>query len=183
MRRGLAGLATAAVLVVACGSVQPAPSADGQALDLRAEGSGFALEVRLPSATLDSADAIPLQAGLTWIGPAARTQLWASGSGIVTFQYREVGGQRRSIIGVMTSDCRVYDFDQGRPVAVPPGKSWSADGSDPNLAFYKAWGADPALHLPPGHWRIVVGTDALLAPCDLDAPPLKLSIPFELTMR
>ena len=66
---------------------------------------------------------------------------------------------------------------------MPPGKGWAAVADDPNIAFYKAWSADPALHLPVGRWRIVVGTDGLLAPCAANAAVLKVSIPIEITIR
>jgi hypothetical protein len=41
----------------------------------------------------------------------------------------------------------------------------------------------PALHLPAGRWRVVVGAEGMLAPCDANAPQLKVSIPIELTIR
>jgi hypothetical protein len=184
--RAAAVLATIlAVVAAACDVLDPSPSGPpgGSPVDLRAEGAGFILAVRLPSLTLESLDAIPLETTLTWTGPAATSTVWGSGGGVVTFLYAEVGGAARAMGSVMTADCTPHVFSRNVPVAVPPGKGWGADSSDPNLAFYRAWGSDPVLHLPPGVWRIIVGTDGMLAPCAANAPTLKLSIPIELTVR
>lgn len=167
--------------VAACGASEAVPNDGG--VSKQAEQAGWVLAVRLPSTTIDTADAIPLETTLTWTGAQDRASIWGSGMGAVTFAYTEMGGARRTMDGVLTADCHQYDFVRGIPLAVQPGKGWVTDGNDPNLAFYQAWSNDPVLHLPPGSWHLDVGTDALLAPCDNDAPPLKLAIPIELTVR
>ena len=182
LRPIMAALALGAVAMLSgCDSAAPGPG--GEPIDLRAQGAGWVLEVRVPSSALLSIDAIDLQTTLTWTGPAAKASIWGSGMGPVTFQYAEVGGAGRQMGGAMTADCAQHEYAQGVPVAIPAGKGWLTDGSDPNLAFYQAWSNDPALHLPAGTWKLVVGTDGMLAPCDINAPTLKLSIPFVLTLR
>jgi len=184
-RLAVAWVVGVALLAAGCDAAGPEPArtSGGSALDLRSEQAGFVLEVHLPSTAFTIEDTIPLETTLTWTGPKAKTTVWGSGSGLVTFLYGELGGAGRSMGGVMTADCHAYDLQRNVPLVVPPGKGWSTVGEDPNLAFYQAWAADPVLHLPSGTWRIVVASDGLLAPCDAAAAPLKQSIPFELTIR
>jgi hypothetical protein len=49
---------------------------------------------------------------------------------------------------------------------------WSND--DPDAALYRAFAADPKLHLPPGRWRVTAEVSGFLAPCDAVAPPIEL---------
>lgn len=180
--RGVVPAIALAVILAGCGTAEPTPG-EASPVALRAEQAGWVLDVRLPSTTLAAVDAIPLETTLTWNGAAAQNAIWGSGSGVVTFSYAEIGGAGRSMGGVMNSDCRPHPFTRGVPVPIPPGKGWATTGEDPNLAFYRAWAADPALHLPAGRWRVVVGAEGMLAPCEANAPQLKLSIPIELTIR
>jgi hypothetical protein len=180
--RGVVPAVALAVVLAGCGKAEPT-SSEASPVALRAEDAGWVLDVRLPSTTLAAVNAIPLETTVTWNGADPQSTIWGSGSGVVTFAYMEIGGGGRSMGGVMNSDCRPHSFTRGVPVAVQPGKGWATTGEDPNIAFYRAWAADPVLHLPAGRWRIVVGAEGMLAPCDANAPKLKLSIPIELTIR
>jgi hypothetical protein len=187
--RGRVSTALAAALVVAmAGCSSPAPSSPStggsQPIDARVESNGFVLRVALPSATYDSADPIPVETTITWVGPAPIGRIWGSGSGPAFFAFKEVGGAGREMSGPVTADCAVHDFPAGVPVAIPLRKGASWTDKDPNAAFYRAWSQDPVLRLPPGTWQLRVSAGGLLAECSAAAPPFEAALPpIELVIR
>jgi hypothetical protein len=171
----IAGLLLSAL--VGCGSPQSISSGEPAAVGGRVEANGFVLDVHLPASTFASGDAIPITTTFTWVGPAPAATIWGSGMGPVTFGFSEVGGQRRAMGGVMTADCSPKEFQRGVPVAIPLMKSGAYDGNDPQADFYRAFFADPLLHLPPGQWQLRVSAGGYLKPCDMAAPTVELNVP------
>ena len=179
----LFGLVLAVLVGAACNSA-PAPSADPAPIGGRVVAAGFVLEVRLPSETYAVADSIPVTTTLTWTGAPGGGKIWGSGSGPMTFGFQEIGGGRRAMGGVMTSDCGMKEFPAGQAVAIPLGKSGGWNGDDPNAAFYRAWVKDPLLHLPIGHWQMRVSLGGYLAPCGLKEKTIEATLgPIDILVR
>ena len=134
----------------------------------------------VPTDHFAQGQAIDVRTTLTWTGSAPKATIWASGMGPVGFLYEELTGRKRTIGGVMTADCAQHLYDRGVVSPIPIGKSvgWSED--DPDAAFLREFARDPLLHLPAGRWRITAEVDGLLAPCDADAPALKLRAVLEI---
>jgi hypothetical protein len=178
MRRGPgAALAMAAALVVACSSE---PSPDASPPRVVAQDKGFVLVMAVPTDHFAEGQAIDVRTSLTWTGPAPTATIWASGMGPVGFVYEELTGRHRSLGGVMTADCAQHLYDRGVVTSIPLNKNvgWSED--DPDTAFLREFARDPQLRLPAGRWRITAQVDGLLAPCDADAPALKLQAVLEI---
>ena len=179
MRRGLgAGLAIAtALLVVAC-STEPSPAASPPTVV--AQDQGFVLVMAVPTDHVAEGQAIDVRTTLTWTGPAPKATIWGSGMGPVGFLYEELTGRKRSLGGVMTSDCAQHLYDRGAVTRIPVAKSvaWSAD--DPDAAFYREFSQDPLLHLPAGRWRITAELDGFLDRCDANAGAINLKAVLEI---
>ena len=179
----LLALILAPLLGAACDSA-PTPSGDAAPIGGRVVAAGFVLDVRLPSETYAETDSIPVMTTLTWTGAPGGGKIWGSGSGPVTFGFQEIGGGRRAMGGVMTSDCGMKEFPAGQAVAIPFGKSGGWNGDDPNAAFYRAWVKDPLLHLPIGNWQLRVSLTGYLAPCDLNAKTIDAIVgPIDIFVR
>ena len=173
-----AGLAMAvALLVVACSSE---PSPDPSPPTVIAQDQGFVLVMAVPTDHFAEGQAIDLRTTLTWTGPAPTATIWGSGMGPVGFLYEELTGRKRSLGGVMTGDCAQHLYDRGVVARIPISKNvaWSAD--DPDAAFYQEFSRDPLLRLPAGRWRITAELDGMLAPCDANAPAIKLHAVLEI---
>ena len=141
----------------------------------RAEGGGFILEAGVPKVRWSPEEAIEVVSSLTFVGPAPRQTIWASGSGVVAFAIAEIGGRRR-MGGAATADCFPYPYERAVKTAVPFRKSGGWTGDDPDGAFYAAFFRDPQLHLPMGRWRITASVSGFLAECGANAPPLELEL-------
>jgi hypothetical protein len=106
----------------------------------------------LPKVTWHADDAIMGVATLSVAGIQS-TVLGGSGSGLIGFDYREVGG-RRHVEPASTLDCASYPIGPADPISKPIGKSGGFDGADPDAAFYRAFLQGPDVRLPPGEWQI-----------------------------
>ncbi len=160
MRRSRIGsalaLLMAAPLVASCAptgslgaasSPSAAPSIAATAVD-----GPFTLVLTLPRATWSVDEAIEGEAVLS-VASHDPVEVSGSGSGLMFFTYREIGGSRY-VEWIATADCVPYRLDPVVPLASGLGKSggWSAD--DPNASFYAEFVADPVVHLPVGAWDI-----------------------------
>ena len=188
MSRRATFLLAVTFLAVACGGT-PAPSGDPPTTDppvfgIRGADHEFVLTVALPRLQWLSAEQIPVATTLTWTGAAPKQEIWGSGSGHVSFLFRELGGAGRTMGGGGTDDCRPTSYVRGQPVAIPVAKSGGFDGEDPNAAFYQQWYREPGLRLPAGRWQLIVGANGFLVPCEAGALELKLTLaPLELEIR
>jgi hypothetical protein len=144
-------LLVAGLLVGACES-PPDPSALEAPARAETVDGRFGLAFELPRTTWSSREAVEGQAALILLGNG-RTEIGASGGGPIAFSIIEVGGTR--IMGAASNDdCATHVLSAAEPITSRITKSggWSED--DPNAAFYEAFFADPALHLPPGTWDV-----------------------------
>jgi hypothetical protein len=124
--------------------------------------------------------AIDVRTTLTWTGGAPNVTIWGSGMGPVGFLFEELTGPKRTIGGVMTSDCSRHSYDRGVATAIPLGKSAAWGPDDPDAAFFQEFSADPVLHLPAGRWRITADLSGYLAQCDANAPGISLKAVLEI---
>ncbi|MBA2718615.1 MAG: hypothetical protein H0U52_05115 [Chloroflexi bacterium] len=187
MSRRATVLLALAFAAVACGGT-PAPSGDPATTDpvvaVSGVDHGFVLTVALPRLQWLSSEQIPVATTLTWTGAAPKQEIWGSGSGHVSFVFRELGGAGRTMGGGGTDDCRSTSYVRGQPAAIPVAKSGGFGGEDPHAAFYEQWYREPGLRLPAGRWQLTVGANGFLVPCEAGAPELKLTLaPLELDIR
>ncbi|HUQ79232.1 MAG TPA: hypothetical protein VM427_10240 [Patescibacteria group bacterium] len=181
---GLAALGASVILVAAACDAGPSSTDQPVAVGGRVVAEGFVLEVRLPSQTFATTDAIPVRTTLTWTGAPGGGRIWGSGSGPVSFTFNELGGAGRTMGGAMTADCGMKEFPAGVPTEITVAKSGGWTGEDPNAAFYQAWYKDPALHLPAGRWQMRVSVGGFLAPCEMGARTIEASVgPIDLLVR
>jgi hypothetical protein len=125
----------------------------------------FQLTFVLPRTSWHSGEAIVGEARLSLIR-GAKAQLSGSGTGLVAFRFRDLSGNRL-VEPAWTADCKHYLLAAGDPIDSEITKSggWSED--EPNADFYRAFFADPDLHLPGGDWEITAIASFLEGPsCD-----------------
>ena len=149
---------------------------------LERHDDGFRLALAVASDTFDAGQPIGIDATLTYEGPAERATVWASGSGVVSFGLRQLDGDL-GMGAAMTGDCAVHEFVRMDPVAIPYTKSGGYSADDPNAGFYRAFFADQILRLPAGTWRITANAGGFLAPCEMDAPTLDITLEAEFVVR
>ncbi|HET7676304.1 MAG TPA: hypothetical protein VFK38_00465 [Candidatus Limnocylindrales bacterium] len=139
------------------------------------------VEIRIasPRVTWRMEEAIVVEASLVYLGQAPVVAS-GSGSGLVGFSVVQQGGPLRMEAGG-TSDCVRYQLRPG-PQAVAFSKSGGFSGDDPNAAFYRAFFADPDLHLPPGRWRITAHVDLVLGQ-ECGGEPTDPSASIEIVVR
>ena len=144
---------TAPSASAALSSTAPATSAGSQRAEVL-EGA-FDLLLELPKDTWRTDEAIDGVATLALVNGSGM-DLGGSGGGILQFEFDEVNGSRH-VLPVSTSDCAPYRIERGTPMTSSLATSHKSGGftaDDPNAAFYRAFLADPAVHLPVGDWRI-----------------------------
>lgn len=146
--------------VVACspgvgsGSTAQAPSgSEAAAVGTDVEGR-FRLTLTLPRSSWRSNEPIDGTARLM-LTEGAATTLHGSGSGMIAFSFREIGGTR-SVGPAVPADCASHPIAPEAPIVSPIVKSGAWADSDPNAAFYRAFLNDPLVRLPAGDWDIVV---------------------------
>lgn len=148
-------------LLAACAPSAPSPSAPPDAGPASASSSNgqFTLSLRVEDAVVGTEEPIVAVATLTNEAGEAAT-LSGSGSGVVFFSVTRREDGLGSGPPAWTDDCVRHVVPAGTGVEVPFAKSggWAPD--DPNAAFLRTYFADPALHLPPGTWRIEATTSA-----------------------
>lgn len=139
-----------AVLLAACSGPTPSPTVSSATAE-KVEGP-FRLVFTLPRTTWSSGESIEGQSQLSLLAGAPVT-LGGSGSGVLGFGFAEVGG-RRQMGPAMTADCRSYRIAADEPIVSPIAKSGGFSTDGPDAAFYRAFFADPLIHLPAGEWDI-----------------------------
>lgn len=180
----LAAVTLLAGLLGAGCATSPAPATDPPVLGAQRVDHGFVLSVAIPHLDWPAGEPIEVATTLTWTGAADTARIWGSGSGIVSFAFREIGGAGRTMAPAGTDDCVASAYVRGQPVMIPFSKSGGWSGDDPNAAFYEQWFAERALRLPAGRWEMVVLASGMLAPCDANAPQLALRLdPIVLEVR
>jgi hypothetical protein len=160
-------VAVLVVLLAACGGMagqSPSPSEVQYIVQREVRTGDYLLRIEAPRLEWSSAEAIELNATLTYVGPEAGTHIVGSGSGPVGFSVTELDGDRR-MAGVGTADCHPYDLPRKTPIVEPYSKSIGFSAGDPHAAFYEAFAEDPQFHLPPGRWRVDVAAQFSVGEC------------------
>lgn len=135
-------------------SSAPGESASPTSSTARAETTEgpFRLVFELPKDTWRADEAIAGVATLSLVDGTG-VNLGGSGSGLIGFGIDEVDGSRH-MEPVFTFDCAPYRLEAGKPMTSPIQKSGGYSEDEPNAEFYRSFFADPAVHLPPGDWKI-----------------------------
>jgi hypothetical protein len=165
------------VFLAACASPPPSPSPSAAVSD-----GTFSLAIEVGNGPLRSADAIDLRAILTYLGPAVSITVTPPDSGLVAFDFEQVGGRLQMLAGSRLICSEPATLVRQTPVTVHSVKMAGWTGDDPNAAFYQQWIADPAVHLPAGQWRITALARLYDGPsCDKPAPnhELRTSLTIE----
>ncbi len=142
----VAGCVLLAATTVGCAE----PSREQRAVTHDGE---FTLVIRSPASVWTAADAIEIEATLTYTGSQPEVTFVGSGSGVLFFSVDELNGDRR-MDAAWHDDCRIYSIGPRDPITSPYRKSAGFGDEDPNAAFYRAFFKDPVFHLPPGVWTI-----------------------------
>lgn len=124
-----------------------------------------------------------METTLTWTGDAPIGTTWGPADGPVSFSFTELTGQR-AMGGADLDGCFPKEFPRGQAIQIPYRKGEGRVDFGPP-AFHDAWFADPALHLPPGRWRLQVLVNGSLAPgCDRAGRSLMIELdPIDLVIR
>jgi hypothetical protein len=112
----------------------------------------FQLEFRLPKDTWTADEAIDGLATLAIVSNSG-VDLGGSGGGLIGFGFAQVDGSRHVEPG-WRADCGPYRLDPGKPITSPIKKSGGFIADQPDADFYRAFFADPLVHLAPGDWTI-----------------------------
>ena len=139
---------TIVVLLAGCGSAPTArPGLDGSAQDAE-----FGLRIHADRASYRTTDPIVVDAELSFLGLAPDVTVFGD-TRIVGFSVTQLDGHLRT---EPMSDLMCVEQKIGRltPLHVPFQKSGGFTGEDPDAPFWRAYFADPVLHLPTGTWRI-----------------------------
>jgi hypothetical protein len=141
----------AMVSVVVVGCADPSPTSPRASAvgsppgPVRAQDTDdhYRLAFELPKATWRTTEPVTGTATLTLVAPNSTT-VWGSGSGIVGFEWSEIGPEKTDIGWLRTPDCESRRVEPSTPVV----------SSLTNL-----YGADRNLYLTAGDWRIAAVTD------------------------
>jgi hypothetical protein len=145
--------------VAACSLLDSIPSvpsvtpAQNEAVEATDVDGPFRLTFDLPRATWASTEAIEGEARLI-LTEGVGTRLSGSGSGLLGFGFREVGGDRK-MGPAWRADCVPHDISTDDPLTSAITKSGGWSGEDPNAVFYRDFFADPIVRLPVGEWDII----------------------------
>ncbi len=166
-----------AVILGACAGSTPSTT-DSPATAEDAEGL-FHLAFTLPRTTWGAGESIEGQSrlSLSAVGPVT---IVGPGGGVLGFGFAEVGG-RRQMGPAMTADCATHWIAGDEPILSPITKSGGYSTDGPDAAFYRAFFADPLVHLPAGEWDITAVAEFAEDECGGPAHSLKATIRVRVT--
>jgi hypothetical protein len=143
-----------ALVVAGCGSgATSAPDQPANPKQATVADGRFELTFEVARTSARPGDAIEGQATLRLVenGPGA---LSGSGSGLIWFSFREVGGEGRSLDPAGTADCAPYRIGLDKPIVSPVVASGGYFGDEPDAAPKKSLLDSSRLRLPTGTWEI-----------------------------
>jgi hypothetical protein len=178
--RMVAALGACLLVVTSCasGPSTTTPTATAAATPIGvglAEDGAFRLSIHAASGTQKASEAIDVLATLTYIGGAQTMTAVGSGSGLVGFSLRQLDGHL-TMGWAHTNDCHTYPMERGVVVPMAFVKSAGFIGEDPDAAFWRAYLADPVMHLPVGTWQIDAVLDSTLSVCGGERHQLTASV-------
>jgi hypothetical protein len=124
----------------------------------------FRLTLTAARGTYLASDAIGIVASLTYLGPDAAIDASGSGSGLVTLRVQRDGDRMIGGAGGRMN-CASYPMVRGKTVDLVPVKVVGFNADDPAATFYRAYAADPLLHLPSGTWHLHAFLSATAGGC------------------
>ena len=129
--------------------------------------------LHVPKNRFDANEVVEIGGTLTWTGPAPTASVWHGDPGPIVYSLAQVDG-RLEMGGAVATVCISTELERGVPLQQPYVKSVGWSNDDPDAALYRAFAADPNLHLPRGRWRVTAEVTGYLAPCDAVALPIDL---------
>jgi len=148
-RRFALALAIVALLAAACGAAVPSTLP----LSASAAADPYRLDLMVDKAIWRAGDLITGTSTLTNSGSASIV-VFGSGMGLVSFEFKEVGGSR-DLGNVMTADCGGHELAPGSPVTTRlyANGAASSDGAD---AWVGSVNDPSGARLPAGTWDVIV---------------------------
>ncbi len=151
----LAGLCLAVIgcsATAATPTTAPSPAAPTPAQATDTQGP-YRLVFELPQTDWHTADSITGTATLSFVG-AGGVDYVAWDDRPLYFSIEEVGGSRRIVGMILSTECGGHHLDAADPVTSPITKAGSYTMNGPDSDFYRSFFDDPLLHLPAGDWTI-----------------------------
>lgn len=142
-----------AALIAGCGS----PSVPGLNLDGTAQDAEFGLRIHADKAEYRTGDAIAIDAWLSYLGQGPDVVVFGP-SGLVGFGVKQLDG-RLHMEPASDLVCARQVIERATALRAPFAKSGGFTAEDPDAALWRAYFADPALHLPAGHWQITASAE------------------------
>jgi hypothetical protein len=105
-----------------------------------------------------------IQATLAYAGAQNSIDVTGGAQLIESWQLEQLDGPFDQL-GAEPAPCREYTIQRAQPVAANFAKSGAYSHRDPLAPYWTAYFADPDLRLPPGTWRISVGSAFSLDGC------------------
>jgi hypothetical protein len=150
-------VAVAAIAVGASVLGRPSePGAGPSPLVVVARDGPFELVIRTPRATVNTGDAIDVDAALTYLGPDVLVHV-AGTPVLVVFGIEQLDGPLVAPFithPIQDAICAQHELLADEPLEAPFRKWGGMSDDDPNAAFLREYFEDPVLRLPAGTWRI-----------------------------
>ncbi|MHB8958333.1 MAG: hypothetical protein ACYDAN_01745 [Candidatus Limnocylindrales bacterium] len=152
MRQRFGPVLVVVILTLAgCGAPAASPgttnSASASPFTSVTEGQ-FRLDFRLARLSWAAGDSITGDAALSSASPSP-VVLYGAGTGIIVFDYVEVGGERRAP-AISTADCAPHTISAATPIVAPLGSTGGYDLSSPAGAWVEKLTGAGSIQLPPG---------------------------------
>jgi hypothetical protein len=163
-RRG--AVVAAVTLIAGCATSSPSPSPVlPDVVERRSTESsdGIELSLEVASTSVGVGEEIVAFATLTNLA-ATDVTVFSSGSGPVAFSVGRLEDGLAVDAG-WTLDCAPHKLPSGEPARIAFAKSGGWDPQGPNVAFYEAYFAEPALRLPAGTWQITAQLHGSIGDC------------------
>jgi hypothetical protein len=171
-----------AIFLAACAatpSPTSSPSLTGPPATAEDVEGLFHLAFTLPRTTWSVGESIEGQSQLS-LSAGAPVTIVGSGGGVLGFGFAEVGG-RRQMGPAWTADCANHPLAADRPIVSPITKSGGYSDDQPDAAFYRAFFADPLIHLPAGEWDITAVAEFVERECGGPGHTLEATIRVRVT--
>jgi hypothetical protein len=112
----------------------------------------YGLDLQLTKLAWKVGEPMTGTATLSYAG-GSHVNLDGSGTGLISFNYAEVGGNRK-LEGVWTADCGPHDIGPASPITTPLTKDFGYQPDSGDDAWIKAILDGDGIQLPAGTWDI-----------------------------
>lgn len=156
-------LATLVVSIAGCATPAPSPA---PVLVAASTATGeYRLDVTLAKQHWAVGEPMTGSASLSRAGNAP-VNLVGAGSGLIVFDFDEVGGGQRHLTAASTADCAPHPLTPGTPLTAPLDKSGGYDAADPSQSWLGAVLHASGVQLPAGTWDVTARAEFTENACD-----------------